>query len=69
MPEVNEKPNFQDGCVKIEALVKQGILGPEEQPVSHDLRNVAYWHWSVRKPELLPDWLKAIYEQHGEIRW
>lgn len=63
-------PKFNAGCDIIRDLESRGILGPEECPVpDDDYRNTLYWHWSVKRPEELPDWLKRIYERYGEIRW
>jgi hypothetical protein len=47
----------------IEELIDLGVLG-EELPKGWDYR-----HWPVLQSDRLPHFLKADYEEYGEIRW
>lgn len=52
----------------LDRLENEGVVR-QECPVSNDYRTVAYWPYSVVKPERLPEKLKPEYEKLGEIRW
>lgn len=47
---------------ELRRLEEEGVLGYELCPAER------YWHWPVDKPADLPEHLRAIYEQYGEMR-
>ncbi len=60
--------SFEHKMRIIQMLRSRGVLGRELQPISNNYQTVAYWHWEVLKPELLPDYLQAEFELFSEIR-
>lgn len=46
----------------IRDLVRSGVLDSESCPQPN------YWHWRVKRPDDLPNWLLPCYIDYGEIR-
>lgn len=68
LAEYDADKDFGRKYIEVISLVRIGVLGQEEIPVSFNGRDTEYWHWPVLQPNKLPEWAKETYAKHGEVR-